>query len=123
MSPRVPAFARRVAVGLVALAIHALPAHAQIGPLLTGEGAVNRSMGGASVAAPLDTLGATFWNPATTSSLPNSVDLGVELSYVQTRLFSSLPASALGPGIPPLAVAGEQRGDNGIAPLPTMGLV
>src|SRR5579859_7667496 len=112
-----------VILALCALAGQAPPVRAQIGPILTGEGPVNRSMGGASVAAPIDSLGATYWNPATTTQLPNSMDLGVELSYVQTRLFSSLSANSLGPGVPPVAVAGTQVGDNGIAPLPSMGLV
>jgi len=37
------------------------------GIFLTGVGAVNRSMGGASTAAPIDPMGAIHWNPATIS--------------------------------------------------------
>jgi long-chain fatty acid transport protein len=80
-------------------------------------------MGGASVAAPLDSLGATFWNPATTSALPNSVDLGVELVNVQTALSSRYPANVLGPGLPPVPLAGTTKGDNGIVPLPSLGIL
>jgi long-chain fatty acid transport protein len=79
-------------------------------------------MGGASVAAPLDATGALFWNPATTSALPNSIDFGVELLYPHTELSSRLPANALGPGLPPIPLAGSDSGDNGVFALPTMGL-
>jgi long-chain fatty acid transport protein len=123
MALRLPVLTGHVLLAAIALAIGPLPARAQIGPILTGEGAVNRSMGGASVAAPLDSVGATYWNPATTSSVRNSMDLGVELSTVQTRLFSSLPANALGAGIPAVPLSGTQAGDNGVAPLPAIGLV
>ena len=96
----------------------------QIGPLFTGAGPVNRSMGGASVAAPIDASGALFWNPATTSGLPSSsMDFGVELLYPQTHVSSSLPANAFGPGVPGGAVSGSNRGDDGIFALPTMALV
>jgi long-chain fatty acid transport protein len=101
-----------------------MPAHAQIGALFTGAGPVNLSMGGASVAAPIDASGALFWNPASISGLPSSsMDFGVELLYPQTRLSSSLPANAFGPGIPGAAVSGSSRGDDGVFPLPTMALV
>src|ERR1700682_2128545 len=62
---------RFFALALLALAWSALPVRAQYGLDLTGAGPVNRSMGGASVAAPLDGVGAIFWNPATTTALPN----------------------------------------------------
>jgi long-chain fatty acid transport protein len=81
-------------------------------------------MGGASTAAPVDATGALFWNPATTSALPgSSIDFSVELLYPHTRLSSSVPASAFGPGIPPIPLAGSNDGDDGVFPLPTMGLV
>src|SRR5262245_38282761 len=92
---------------LVVLALAAPPAQAQIGILFTGAGPVNRSMGGASTAAPLDASGALYWNPASISGLAgSSIDFGVELLYPQTRLASSVPASAFGPGIPPVLVSG-----------------
>jgi long-chain fatty acid transport protein len=112
------------ALGLFALAWSALPARAQYGLDLSGTGPVNRSMGGASVAAPLDGVGAIFWNPATTTALPSlEMDLGVELLYPQSRLSSSLPANAFGPGIPPIGLSGSDRSDTGIFPLPSIGLV
>lgn len=109
---------------LVALALIALagPARAQYGYILTGSGAVNRSMAGAAVGAPLDATGALYWNPATISALPNSMDIGVELLWPQTRISSTFPASAFGPGIPPVGLSGSDRGDNGIFPMPAMGL-
>src|SRR5947209_8517931 len=120
MLPRM-VLVRSLALSLTGVALTALPARAQMGPILTGNGPVNRSMGGAAVAAPLDALGALYWNPATTSGLPSSsVDFGLELLLPHTRLTSSLPANVLGPGVPPIALAGSDRGDNGIFPLPSI---
>jgi long-chain fatty acid transport protein len=121
MFRRATALARGLTLALLTIALQAPPAWAQIGPILTSQGPVDRSMGGAAVAAPLDTLGALYWNPATTSALPNSMDFGVELVRVQSRLSSSLPADAFGPGIP--AVGAGTDADNGITTLPSLGLV
>lgn len=110
--------------GLAIVTLSALPAQAQIGVIFTGAGAVNRSMSGASTAAPLDGAGAMYWNPATISGLPSSsIDFGVELLWPQTRLGSSLPANAFGAGVPAIGLAGSDRGDNGVFALPTMALV
>ena len=35
------------------------------GVVLSSAGPINRSMGGAAVAAPLDVMGSLYWNPAT----------------------------------------------------------
>jgi long-chain fatty acid transport protein len=109
---------------VIVIVWNACPAQAQFGAALSGGGPVNRSMAGASVAAPIDATGALFWNPAAISALPgSSVDFGLELLMPHTRLSSSLPESAFGPGIPPVPLAGESDADNGIFPLPTVGLV
>src|SRR5437016_2209860 len=90
------------------LAGSVMPAPAQNGILFTGAGPVNRSMGGASTAAPIDASGAMFWNPATIGALPgSSIDIGVELLYPQTRLSSFVPASGFGPGIPAIGFGGS----------------
>ena len=54
MFPARSLFSRSVALSLLAALTAALSAQAQIGFLVTGVGPVNRSMGGASVAAPID---------------------------------------------------------------------
>jgi long-chain fatty acid transport protein len=124
MSPR-----RRVGWVLPALAaltplLGASPALAQEGFVLTGVGAVNRSMGGAATAAPLDASGALYWNPATITGLPRSeMEFGLEVLYPQSRVSSSIPAGALGNGVPPVGLAGSTRGENGVFPLPSFGLV
>ena len=59
-----PGLSKKLACSLVALALGAVPAQAQIGMIFTGAGAVNRSMAGASTAAPIDASGALYWNPA-----------------------------------------------------------
>ncbi len=42
--------------------------HAQFGTAVSGTGPINRSMGGAATAAPIDAAGALFWNPAAADS-------------------------------------------------------
>src|SRR5215471_19728284 len=98
MSPSHPNLSGRLALALVAAAALALPARAEIGFLLTGVGPVNRSMGGASVAAPLDATGALYWNPASISGLGrNELEAGLELDLPQETLSSSVAPGTLGP--------------------------
>jgi long-chain fatty acid transport protein len=113
-----------LALSLITVAASAWPARAQYGLLFSGTGPVNRAMGGVSVATAADATGGLFWNPATISGLERSeLDFGVELLYPRTRLASSIPAGALGPIGPPIPFAGSDKGDNGVFPLPSMGLV
>src|SRR5262245_4916468 len=113
----------RIGMAVLGLAVSAGPVSAQ-GLVLHSVGPVNRSMGGASVAAPLDATGATYWNPATISALPQSeLDFGMELLYTRSKLSSEVGGGALGPGLPPVALAGSTRGDGGVFPLPSFGLV
>jgi long-chain fatty acid transport protein len=99
------------------------PSPAQHGIVLSGAGAVNRSMAGAS-AVPLDASGALYWNPATISGLGGSeLSFGMELLYPRTHLSSSTPPGFAAPGFPPVAFAGSDRSDAGIFPIPTVGLV
>src|SRR5215471_16743720 len=122
MSPSHPNLSGRLALALVAAAALALPARAEIGFLLTGVGPVNRSMGGASVAAPLDATGALYWNPATLSGLPRSeIDFGLELLYSSSVLSSEVAPGSFGPGLPAGPLAGSTRGDAGAFPLPSFG--
>ena len=115
---------RHALLSLIAMGLWVLPAQARMGVLFTGAGAVNRSMGGASTAAPIDASGALFWNPATTSGLSgSSIDFGVEALYPQTRLSSSYGANSFAPGFPPTALSGSDRGDDGVFALPSMALV
>ena len=73
----------------LALVLAAEPAAAQ-GPVLSGAGPVNRAMGGAAVAAPLDATGTLYWNPAGIGGLPSSeLDVGLELLYPRSRALGS----------------------------------
>jgi long-chain fatty acid transport protein len=110
-------------LALAAVALSALPARAQLGPILQGPGPVNRSMGGAAVAAPVDGLGALYWNPATITAVPSSMDFGLELLIPHSTLTSSLPANVFGPGVPPVGLAGSTDSRSGIFALPSIGLV
>ncbi len=103
--------------------LSACPLLAQ-GLVLPGVGPVNRSMGGAAVAAPLDALGTLHWNPAAISGLEQSeIDFGVELLHPRSRLASSIGAGTILPGFPPVSLSGSDEGDNGLFPLPAFGLV
>jgi long-chain fatty acid transport protein len=120
-------FARRFLVlcvlSLLAVARSAPAARAQ-GFVLAGAGPVNRSMGGASTAAPLDATGALFWNPATISGLPSSeLDFALELLYPRSTVSSAIPGDALGPGLPPGLAAGTTRDEAGVFPIPTGGFI
>ncbi len=95
----------------------------QFGTTLTGVGPINRSMGGAATAAPLDTLGAFYWNPATITALPSSMDFGLELLFPHSKLASGVGAGSLAPGFPASDLAGVTSSDNSLFPLPEFGLV
>ncbi|MCI0684274.1 MAG: outer membrane protein transport protein [Gemmataceae bacterium] len=98
-------------------------AHAQHGVFLSGGGPVQRSMGGAATANPIDSLGAAFWNPATLSGLPhNDMTFGVELLIPHTDLFSSIPPNFLGPGVPPVTFSDTSHSDTGTMIVPNVGV-
>jgi long-chain fatty acid transport protein len=85
------------------------------GIILPGAGPVNRSMAGASTAAPLDALGANYWNPAAISGLPRSeVHFAGEFLYADTHLASEAPLRGL---------AGNTRSNSGLSPLSGVGFV
>jgi long-chain fatty acid transport protein len=89
-----------------------------------GIGPVNRSMGGAAAAAPLDAMGAIHWNPATITGLESS-EFSASIGFIMpdTRLESHLPANTFGPGFPPVDLGGAVESDIGAAPLPSIGVV
>ncbi len=80
-------------------------------------------MGGTATAAPLDAIGALFWNPATLSGLKSSeLSIGAEALFPHPRVESSVRANAFGPGVPPISLAGSTQSDNAGAVLPDVGL-
>src|SRR5262249_44269274 len=94
------------------------------GIVLSGAGPENRSMGGASTAAPIDPSGALYWNPAAITGLDGSqLGVGLEVLFPHSRLSSAVAPNSLGPGIPPIGLAGSNRSDAGGFLLPTVGLV
>jgi long-chain fatty acid transport protein len=99
-----------------------VPVRAQFGLATAGVGPINRSMGGASVAAPIDAAGSLFWNPASIGGLGhNEMLFGLDLLIPRTTITSRVPAGALGAGSP--AMSGTTGGNNGVFPLPTFALV
>jgi long-chain fatty acid transport protein len=70
-------------------------------------------MAGASTAAPLDSIGALYWNPATISALPQSeLGFGVDAIFANHTIGSSVGA-----------VSGSTRGESGAVPVPNVGWV
>jgi long-subunit fatty acid transport protein len=65
-------------LGFVVVAALARTASAQ-GIILSADGPVHRGMGGASTAAPLDAIGALYWNPATTAGLQSELSFGLDM--------------------------------------------
>jgi len=109
---------------LCCLGLFAPPARAQFGIAVSGVGPINRSMGGASVGAPLDAAGALYWNPATIGELGRSeMEFGTGFLVPRTTVSSRVPAGALGNGLPPTAMSGTTGGNNGVFLLPTVGVV
>lgn len=97
--------------GLI-LGLTVSPASAQYGPVLSGTGPINRSMGGAATASPLSASGALMWNPATLSGLDRSqLDVGAELLVPQTSI-----SSAVGP------FSGTTDNQDAVFALPTIAL-
>ena len=83
------------------------------GVWLSAAGPVNRGMGGASTAAPLDAIGANYWNPATIRGLEsNELAFGLDLLYSNHSI-----SSTLGPA------SGTTNSENGFFPIPTVGWV
>ena len=83
------------------------------GPYLSAAGPVHRSMGGASAAAPLDALGALYWNPATISGLENTeLEVGMDLLFINHTVASSVGG-----------VSGSTEAEPGVFPIPNMGWV
>lgn len=81
-------------------------------------------MGGASVGAPLDAIGALYWNPATIGGLQrDEMAFGVEALLPRARLSSHIPAGALGPLGPAQTLVGTDTSDTGAMPIPTFGAI
>lgn len=82
------------------------------GVILTSTGPVNRSMGGAATAAPLDALGALRWNPATLSGLSCSeLTFGADLVFPVIEVESSITGLA----------AGSTFAEPGVTAVPSVG--
>ncbi len=96
------------------LALAAMPGTlAAQGIALSGVGPVNRSMGGAATAAPIDAAGALMWNPASISGLCTSeVDLGMELLLPTEKLSSTF-----------FGAQGSTGGEPGVSPIPELAIV
>lgn len=99
------------------------PVMAQFGPVMSAAGATNRSMGGASTAAPLSPAGALYWNPATLSGLKHDqLELGAELILPQATMSSFVPANSLGRGVPPVDLWGRSDTEDSVFAVPTLAL-
>lgn len=101
-----------VVAALLMGAAVAEPLRAQ-GTYLSSGGPVNQGMGGASTAAPIDAIGALYWNPATISALPSELAFGVGLLLPSVEVSSSITGLA----------SGTSTAEPGVSILPTVGWV
>lgn len=84
------------------------------GIVAPGAGPINRSMAGASTAAPVD-FGASYWNPATLSFLErDEVLLSSELIFPSMHYTGLLPANSILGKIPTTTRYGTSRSDSGV---------
>ena len=93
-------------------------ATAQPGIYLPGAGAVHAGMAGVSTAAPLDAIGALYWNPAAIGRLGrNEVSIGGAFVYPDISVSSSRPR------LDGTILSGTTRSDNGFPLVPSIGIV
>ncbi|EMI23237.1 OmpP1/FadL family transporter [Rhodopirellula europaea] len=61
------------------------------GVYISSAGPINRSMGGASTAAPISALSAMYWNPASISGMENTeLEVGVDLLFADHNVTSTV---------------------------------
>jgi len=96
------------------------PAQGIVAP---GAGPILRSFGGTAIAAPLDAVGALYWNPATLSFLDRRIDIGAELFWKDQAVESTIPPNLLGPGVPPTSVTGKTTSSDGLQLGPATAIV
>lgn len=102
----------RGALFLVLILAHIASVRGQ-GIAVTGVGPINRSMGGAGTAAPLDAIGALHWNPASISALPQAeVSFGMEALLADVHLTSDIGG-----------MSNTTSGEAGVAMIPSVGWV
>jgi long-chain fatty acid transport protein len=93
------------------------------GIVAPGAGPILRSFGGTAIAAPLDAVGALYWNPATLSFLDKRIDIGAEGFLKSQHVESTIPANLLGPGNPPTSVTGKTKSSDGFQLAPAVAAV
>lgn len=98
---------------LLLLIVLPAAAHGQ-GIFVSATGPVNRSMGGAGTAAPLESQGALFWNPATISALSDD-----EISIGLAGVLPDLETESFLPGFG----GGSTEAEPGVTPLLNLGWV
>lgn len=106
---------RRLMIVAVALLLATLTHQTLLaqGTIFSAAGPVNRSMGGASVAAPIDAIGAVYWNPASISGMPHS-----ETAFGLGLLAPNHEVTGTVPGL-----SGRTEADPGVFPVPNVGWV
>ncbi len=114
----------RLVFGTLILILVSRSAIGQMGHILEASGPVNQSMGGASTALPLDSMGAMHWNPASITGLESS-EIGFAFGVLapETNLSSTVMPGAFGPGAPSVMLSGSTASDTDIDPLPTFAFV
>lgn len=105
----------RVWLGAILLLAGATSTASAQGLVFPGAGPINRSMAGASTAAPIE-LGGSYWNPALIGAFENNQALlGSDLLIPSTHFTGKLPAGAINGTFPPEDRYGVSRSDGGVA--------
>ena len=68
-------------------------------------------MAGASTAAPIDAIGALYWNPATTAGIDPELSVGLDLLTPVLRARSAVSG----------LFGGSNEGEPGTTPIPSIG--
>lgn len=112
MGVRRPAVSNTLAAALMWSCLLGASAYGQ-GAYLSAGGPVHRGMGGASTAAPVNAIGALYWNPATISGLQHTeLEFGLGLLYSNHEVSSNIGG-----------LAGSTQSENGALPIPNVGWV
>ena len=107
---RLPVYLFRTLVPCSIVLLLVLSANGQ-GVFLPATGAINRSMGGATTGAAVESIGSMAWNPATISGLGNEVGIGFEGLYSDYQIDSTF--SGVG------STTWSMSAENGVSPVPT----
>ncbi len=88
---------------------------------MSAAGGTNRSMGGASTAAPISAAVPCTGTRDDVGPGARSDGAGAELILPQARMSSFVPANTFGPGVPPIDLQGQTEAEDSVFAIPNAG--